>query len=438
MGKFVTRRMDGNHGALPPNSAGWARTSSSGLPPRHYTGLPLAGQNQTIGGETNDTPESCLAERGGKRKATTINYKFNLKKMKHLNKLWVTLCATAVVFIFLVGCKKGQETLNNDTLNDTQFLLSRIEAFQLLRDAVNSGIKTSGTMTVEEMRENLDLVSNFEHSEHMFHFENTVLDTLYVSMPAINANGFVNEADVVATYNAFEIALGKCLANVDDNMNVPSYFSVVMPESGSKDDSEIKFIFDRGIPTQDSLVVYHGPFTEEDNWIWGDGRGKCNGGCFGSDAAQQLSLKFRFEGTHSNPRAKYILSNVEHVVYISHSNNYAADYYVYFEDPNPQTCSNYWIFAYEAYAGDDRKPCIGYDEMNCYWRNLNRLLRSSTGPLHYSPRLNSPYNQCELISRDLYPKTDQPFESVLVHLAKVRYCNVNWFIPIPGHDEYDL
>ena len=32
MGKFVTRRMDGNPGALPPNSAGWARTSSSDLP----------------------------------------------------------------------------------------------------------------------------------------------------------------------------------------------------------------------------------------------------------------------------------------------------------------------------------------------------------------------------------------------------------------------
>ena len=43
--------------------------------------LPLAGRNQDIGGETNDTPESCLAERGGKRTATTINYKLKSKEI---------------------------------------------------------------------------------------------------------------------------------------------------------------------------------------------------------------------------------------------------------------------------------------------------------------------------------------------------------------------
>ena len=53
-----------------------------------------------------------------------------------------------------------------------------------------------------------------------------------------------------------------------------------------------------------------------------------------------------------------------------------------------------------------------------------------SGPLHYSPTYHSPYNQCELIDRNLYPNSlssvEIDFVTELVHTARVRYCGVNW------------
>lgn len=340
------------------------------------------------------------------------------------------LIVAAIVSVTVVSCKKDKdEVVTNATNSEAQALLNRIEAFQTLRDAVNSGVKADGSMTVEEMRQALDLVSNYEHSEHMSNYSSTVLDTLHIAMPAVDEEGYVNEADVVATYNAFETALEKRMLEVNDGMNVPSYFSIVMPIEYTKD-GNIDILFDRGIPSNDSLVAYSGPFGEDDDWYWGDQRGKCyDDCCYGTDAAGQLSLLFRFDNTPPSPNGVLILSNVEYVEYVSHDVNYTGgNPYCYFEDPNPQGCSDYWIFAHET---DDGiwMPCIGHDEMNCYSRNINRLICSSSGPLHFSPNLHSPYNQCELIPRDLYPKGAPQDATVLVHIAKVRYCHALWLIP---------
>lgn len=72
-GISVTERKDGNLGGSPQNSAGWGKTSSSGLPPRHCKCLPLAGRIQTIGGETTRHPRIAWQNEEGKRTATNNN-----------------------------------------------------------------------------------------------------------------------------------------------------------------------------------------------------------------------------------------------------------------------------------------------------------------------------------------------------------------------------
>ncbi|MBR7024197.1 MAG: hypothetical protein IKI09_12135 [Bacteroidales bacterium] len=70
---FVTKRKDGKPDGLPQNSAGWGKTGSSGLPPRHCKCLPLAGRIQTIGGETTRHPRIAWQNEEGKRTATNNN-----------------------------------------------------------------------------------------------------------------------------------------------------------------------------------------------------------------------------------------------------------------------------------------------------------------------------------------------------------------------------
>ena len=359
-----------------------------------------------------------------------------MRKRRSLLIVVMVIAATAATLF--VGCKKEKdEAVTNVDRSEAQAVLDRIEAFQTLRDAVNSGAKAEGSMTVEEMRQALDLVSNYEHSEHMTYCENTVLETLHVARPTVDGEGCVSNADVVATYNAFETALEKCMLGVNDGMNVPSYFSIVMPNGEAKDGSDINVVFSRGVPANDSLVAYPGPFGEDDDWYWGENRGKCyDDCCYGVDAADQLSLVFKFDNTPPVPGSILVLANVEYVEYISHDVDYTlGNPFVLFVDPNPQSCSDYWIFAYEVYNGSNGVPCIDHDEMNCYVGNINRLICSSSGPLHFSPIYHSPYNQCELIDRDLYPKSVQQYITVLVHTARVRYCNAFWLTPIPSVEE---
>ena len=349
-----------------------------------------------------------------------------------------TLIVAAIVSVTVVSCKKDKgEAATKATNSEAQALLNRIEAFQTLRDAVNSGAKADGSMTVEEMRQALDLVSNYEHSEHMTYCLNTTLDTLHVAMPAVNGEGYVSNADVVATYNAFVTALEKRMLGVKDGMDVPSYFSIVMPNGETKDGTDINVVFSRGVPSNDSLVAYPGPFGEDDDWYWGENRGKCDGTCYGSDAADQLSLRFAFDNTPPSPGWILVLSNVEYVKYIATMVEYTeGNPYVYYEDPNPEGCSDSWLFAHKVNFGDEGDiPCIDHDELNCYHRKITRLVCRSSGPLHYSPNYHSPYNQCEVIDRDLYPKSSQSteidFVTELVHIAKVRYCGAHWIDPNP-------
>lgn len=339
-----------------------------------------------------------------------------------------TLIVAAIVSVTVVSCKKDKDGMVTKTTNsEAQALLNRIEAFQTLRDAVNSGAKADGSMTVEEMRQALDLVSNYEHSEHMTYCLNTVLDTLHVAMPVVDGEGRVSETDVVATYNAFETALEKCMLGVKDGMDVPSYFSIVMPKTGAKDDDDINIVFLRGEADEDPGYEEHtseGPFREGvDDWIWGLNGGPCDStGYTGRmiDAADKLTQQFGvFSPGWQHYGQSYIVYNVEHVGYAPCETSLLPGY-IYYVDPNMEDCAATWLFYYEG----TEEPCIPYDELNCYWCSIRRNIVLPFAPLHYGPITNSPYHKCIIEDRVFYRRTKR------VHLANVVYCQVSWAEPI--------
>lgn len=339
----------------------------------------------------------------------------------------VVLIVAAIVSATVVSCKKDKdEVVTKNTNSEVQTLLKRVNDFQTLRDAVNSGAKADGSMTVEEMRQALDLVSNYEHSEHMTYCLSTVLDTLHLVMPAVDGEGLVSEADAVATYNAFETALEKCMLGVKDGMDVPSYFSIVMPKAGAKDDDDINIVFFRGAADEDPCNEKHtseGPYTEEDNWYWGLDLGPCDQtGYTGRmiDAADKLTQQFGvLSPGQQHSGQSYIVYNVEHAGYAPCETSLLPGY-IYYVDPNMEDCAATWLFYHE---GSD-EPCISYDELNCYWRSIRRNIVLPFAPLHYGPVTNSPYHICTIEDRVFYRRTKK------VHLANVVYCQVSWAEPI--------
>lgn len=353
---------------------------------------------------------------------------------KHKKLLFVTMIIVAVVATFFVGCKKEKtEVLNNPEKSETQELHNRIKAFQTLCDAVNSGTKADGTMTVEEMRQILDLTSNYEYSQHMTYCVGTVLDTLHVAMPIVDNEGNVSENDVVATYSAFETELQKCLAAVNDGKNLPSYFSILMPENGAKDIDEIEIVFIRGIegeyPKENakSRDDDDGPFIEGiDYWHWGDSLGLCKPDPISctSDAAQQLSEEFVFVIPDEHQGESYTISNVVHAIYRP-CNHAVPDYEsIYYVDPNMEDCAETWLFCNISDFDDD--ICLLWYELNCYWRSIIRNIVDPSAPLHYAPggnpALAPPYHCCIIDPRSFQ------FETYYfkIHTAHVIYCDICW------------
>ena len=316
---------------------------------------------------------------------------------KHL-KL-ATLFVAAAISVAVVSCQKDKETeepvASQSQNSEAKELLNRIYAFQELRDDINSGAKSGESMTLEELRDNIDLTFNFEHSQHATPFDYATLDTFYVRMPQTDANGNVSAADAIATYNAFETSLENLLANVEDDANLAKNFSIKFPETGAKNEDAIQVVFTRGI--NDGFQSSMGPFGTRDNYIWGKLLGYCdpsqNTGR-NTDAANELTKKFQFTPDEEHGDIFSHIYDIEYVGYKSYEDLFNLfPKYIYYNDTT-LTCGHRWLF-YDYVYGDE-EPCITYDEMNCYWRSINELVVSPNGALHWGLYSGSPYYECTI------------------------------------------
>ncbi len=344
-----------------------------------------------------------------------------------------TLFVAAAISVAVVSCQKDKETENeNQTLvkssnDDAKELLNRIYAFQNLRDDINSGAKSGESMTLEELRDNIDLTFNYEHSQHATPFDYTTLDTFYVKMPDVDANGNVTAAEAVATYNAFEANLENLMANVDDDSDLAKNFSIKFPEAGAKSGDDIEVVFTRG--TEGTSYPWFAPFEEGDDYIWGMGLGRCDHGLSGiTDASDELTKLFQFK-SESKICTPYKIVYVEYTAldFYGGYNNYGS--LVYY---NGEHCSDidYWLFA--AFGEFEEEPCITYPEMNCYYNSIHNNVVKSNAPLHYDPVTNRPYIECYVNDyHDIITREDtggEPSVEARFHTVNVAYgliLNVN-------------
>ena len=335
--------------------------------------------------------------------------------MKKSFKL-AALFVAAAISVAVVSCNKDKETeepvASQSQNSEAKELLNRIYAFQELRDDINSGAKSGESMTLEELRDNIDLTFNFEHSQHATPFDYATLDTFYVRMPQTDANGNVSAADAIATYNAFETSLENLLANVEDDANLAKNFSIKFPETGAKSGDDIEVVFTRGEGGEDPSAASD-PFEEGDDYIWGLMLGHCdpsqNTGRI-TDAANELTRIFQ-----SSDEGFNLVSNVEYAWYKPYNDNdICLPDYIYYHD-RTLSCDHGWLFCY---SGDD-EPCIEHDGMNCHYRSINRIVVSPDGDLHWGPKTGYPYYECLIDDITIYDGK----RPVKMHALCVTYLN---------------
>lgn len=346
---------------------------------------------------------------------------------KNRSILVATLAIVALAAAIFVGCKKeNNETHPNEKANpEAQALWNRIVVFKDLCDATLRGEKSDKSMSLEEMIETLSLVSNYEHSEHMTYCKNTILDTLRVPMPFVDETGQVLEQDVVSVYLAFEECLQKKMENIDDGRDVVSIFSFVLPKEGAKDNEDLDIVFTRGETSDDDNPTRDLPFEVGDDWIWGQNLGLCNPNPFnlGSDAAQELTKCFTFDRTPPQEGWVLLITLPQYVTYTVYPKQYED--WVHWDPTTISTCTEHWLFYYLDYYNID--PCITWEELNCYWANINAEVVEPLAPLHFITYLNMniPYFEGVVHDWDI-PESDY---RTLLHNFDVTYANYCWVGP---------
>ena len=339
-----------------------------------------------------------------------------------------TLIVAAIISVTVVSCKKDKDGMVTKTTNsEAQALLNRIEAFQTLRDAVNSGAKADGSMTLEEMRKTLCVISNYEHSEHETYCLNTTLDTLRVVMPIVNQEGNVLEIDVVETYDAFEKALQKRMESIIDKMDVPSGFSIVLPNIEAKEEDSISIVFTRGEVTDPEPItspLASGPFHDI-CLFWGLNLGRCDGGLgTPTDAAKELTRYFLFDYS-TFPPGTFAIEDIEYVKYVA-TDLYGGQHpdWTYWEPSSYAPPCDTWLFWLNGAINPE--PCLCEDELNCEYVGIKTNVALTSGEKYYSPMRHLPYFECRVEAHLLEKEDNPPYGRV--HVACVKYEDYT-FIP---------
>lgn len=335
-----------------------------------------------------------------------------------------TLFVAAAISVAVVSCQKDQETENeNQTVvkssnDDAKELLNRIYAFQSLRDDINSGAKSGESMTLEELRDNIDLTFNFEHSQHATPFDYATLDTFYVKMPDVDANGNVTAAEAIATYNAFESELENLMANVDDDSDLAKNFSIKFPEAGAKSGDDIEVVFTRG--TEGTSYPWFAPFEEGDDYIWGYKLGRCDQGLSSiTDAANELTKKIHNNSPAAVYDTYYSPYKIEYVKFTPYQDNDDLSDYIYIEQDNYPYSFVYWLLCISGNL--EYEPCEYHYELNQEYNNFFATHMNPNGQYNHHPQNGLPYYDCLIKPEHLGNNGNPTTTDKRIHTAWVLY-----------------
>ena len=312
-----------------------------------------------------------------------------MKKLLSITVSAILLIAAAATMF--VSCKKELREISHNTektseKTEAQLVYGKIVKFREAREAYHANAKTdNGYVSPSEARSILDGAINYEFSDVNRYLEDTELDTLRYTAPAVNGEGLVAVNDLVDIYDQFA-------SNITNRPYSSNCFMVKYPTNSNRD-GDVEIVFTRGNPSNPPtppipLLDY---FGETDNWIWGFDQGKCIYGGVG-DAAQELTKKCN----------AMLVTGFEND---SVTNYYGHMYDVDYADKTYDSLQSgiqgldYWLFHAEN-VPNVSTYCIPYDEMNLYLRSIYGAVIRETGCYHYSYEHHSPIRVVEILCQN--------------------------------------
>lgn len=337
---------------------------------------------------------------------------------KLLSITFSAVLIVSVAAIAFVSCKKETKGIVYDTYQisektEAQLVYENIVKFREARKAYHSNAKAeNGYVSPSEARSILDGAINYEFSNMNRYLKDTKLDTLRYTAPTTNAEGNVSVNDLIDIYDMF-------VSDMGNETNTANYFMIQYPQNNTRD-SDVEIVFTRGSDNPSQPVIPDLDYFEVgENWIWGNGGGRCDIPGYDSDAAQELTHKCRAM-LYPNRTKDTIDPNLPNI--------YDVDY-AEIKFDSLQSIMNgvdYWLFHAENVIDDDVPSyCITYNYLNIYLQNLYYAIIRRQGCFHFSSRYNSPIRDVCIGDPSQYDHSNNGHGYYhIAHLASLTYYKI--------------
>jgi hypothetical protein len=254
-----------------------------------------------------------------------------MKTIKYINI--ATICAV----IMLSSCNKDGANMNS--INEVDLTTQKLIEF---KNKLNS--KDGSFLSLEDATWNLEGLLNYENANNHHDMKDIIhqYDTLVYNFQSLK----ISFSELGVIYSDLNHRLDQHL-----QLNPHSTFDLIDLET-VQSYNQVEIIMISAIGQPNTKLQYN-PFISTDYWRWGWSLGKCDGTLVGSDAAQQLKVRF------NNPVGSFVSGYYTNVEMKSvHPINY----------PDPNSPSTYMMFLASGIGEypQANPPCISPNDLNYY------------------------------------------------------------------------
>ena len=286
----------------------------------------------------------------------------------------VVLIATAALFN---ACSKQESTVNpasEQQLSPQDLKINNtIKNFRdkmaYLRE--HPGYKSGESYTADSALWLLEATINYSHTFPNDYYGQLITDTLYLTL-STNDVGEVDMNELAQKYDEMKASIsavyhskaidnkGLVLVNLEDI-------------SFKSDEVTIEVVAVTGERTNESPgggVGIDGPFSPDDNWWYGEDKGKCPPHTWEFDAAKQLQAKMSL--AIPKPTGNFFYTNLTTIIKSGGDPDLRRP-----NDPDPEdNMYDYFLYHVSSQNGDisDDVLCMESIEMNIYYDLLHELL----------------------------------------------------------------
>ena len=260
----------------------------------------------------------------------------------------------------LYSCKKDIDNIQKEPTTEQQYTDYEWEIYHKLKaykHKQKSSLKSAEPMTLDSAEWYMETQFNAEEAYTEDPFKMERLDTTYYSLP-INKGALVEYSDLNAMYNEMLNDLDSLEIIIADPYMFP-YIGILSLISTSSSEANFRLILGFG-------NTYNGNYISieaDDNWRWGDMKGRCGSNDNDSDAGQELINRLNNPLFAWATPGSYIDPIQKHILYSEFPD-------VNNQNPDPDVTH----MVYYEITSSSNWPCIEYDELQFYLDRLHEII----------------------------------------------------------------